>query len=76
MDGAIVGSVLRQRLFERSRDLWTSLGFRNTSVDAHQTITRRSSLVSLLELANVVAKLFGEVEFVLAFFDVRAVEAA
>ncbi len=47
---------------------------RYTSVLPHQSSTRRSSLCVVLETADVLAQLLGELALVLALLDVRSVE--
>jgi len=56
------------------RSLCTASGFKNISVEPHQTITRRSALLFFFKVANVFSKLLGQVELILPLLDVGAVQ--
>ena len=73
LDG-IVGSFASSAFSNASIDWCAADSFMNTSVLPHQTITRRSRPLSLLELADVGAELLGKILLVLALLHVRAVE--
>ena len=73
LDG-IAGSFSSRPRSKFLSDWCTSLSVMKISVLPHQIITRRSRLLSFLNLLDVGDHLFGEVALVLPLLDVRAVE--